>query len=225
MPSNSTAVWLPQVLIESALIVISILVALGLDEWREKREDAETARQALSNFISEVQRNQARVDDAAPFNKGLLEVLKGRYEGSGIDSVDEFVIMVESYTPLVLQSTAWETALATGSLAKMEYNLVSALSLTYSLQNRYQLATRSGVANLTSPQNLSEDKLDLAIYNAVRYLDDITNMEQELGVIYFEVTNVLNNAVVNLGGDSDGSASNGVSSAETPSAGMETAQP
>ena len=205
--------------------MISILVALGLDEWREKREDAEMARQALSNFISEVQRNQARVDDAAPFNKGLLEVLKGRYEGSGIDSVDEFVIMVESYTPLVLQSTAWETALATGSLAKMEYNLVSALSLTYSLQNRYQLATRSGVANLTSPQNLSADKLDLAIYNAVRYLDDITNMEQELGVIYFEVTNVLNNAVVTLGGDSDGSTSNGVSSAETPPAATETAHP
>ena len=202
MPSNSTAVWLPQVLIESALIVISILVALGLDEWREKREDAETAQQALSNFISEVQQNQARVDDAAPFNKGLLDVLKGRYEGSGINSVDEFVIMVESYTPLRLQSTAWETALATGSLAKMEYNLVSALSLTYSLQNRYQLATRSGVANLTSPQNLSADKLDLAIYNAIRYLDDITNMEQELGVVYFEVTNVLNSAMTTLGGSS-----------------------
>lgn len=108
--------------------------------------------------------------------------------------------MVESYTPLVLQSTAWETALATGSLAKMEYNLVSALSLTYSLQNRYQLATRSGVANLTSPQNLSADKLDLAIYNAVRYLNDITNMEQELAVVYFEVTNVLNSAMTTLGG-------------------------
>jgi len=200
MPANATAVWLPQVLIESALIVISILVALGLDEWREKREDAEMARQALSNFISEVQRNQARVIADAPFNKGLLDVLKGRYEGSGIDNVDEFVIMVESYTPLALQSTAWETALATGSLAKMEYNLVAALSLTYSLQNRYQLATRSGVANLTSPQNLSADKLDLAIYNAVRYLDDITNMEQELGVVYFEVTNVLNNAMTTLGG-------------------------
>lgn len=202
MPSNSTAVWLPQVLIESALIVISILVALGLDEWRQKREDAETAQQALSNFISEVRQNQARVDDSAPFNKGLLDVLKRRYEGSGIDTVEEFVIMVESYTPLVLQSTAWETALATGSLAKMEYNLVSALSLTYSLQNRYQLATRSGVANLTSPQNLSADKLDLAIYNAVRYLNDITNMEQELAVVYFEVTNVLNSAMTTLGGAS-----------------------
>jgi hypothetical protein len=199
MPSNATAVWLPQVLIESALIVISILVALGLDEWREKREDAETAKHALSNFVSEVQQNQARVNAGASFNKGLLNVLKGRYAGSGINSVDEFVNMVESYSPLVLQSTAWDTALATGSLAKMDYNLVSRLSLTYGLQNRYQLATRSGVANLTSPQNLSEDRLDLAIYNSVRYLEDITNMEQELGVVYFEVTNVLNSEMTSLG--------------------------
>ena len=198
MPSNATAVWLPQVLIESALIVISILVALGLDEWREKREDAETAQHALSNFVSEVQQNQARVNAGASFNKGLLNVLKGRYAGSGINSVDEFVNMVESYSPLVLQSTAWDTALATGSLAKMDYNLVSRLSLTYGLQNRYQLATRSGVANLTSPQNLSEDRLDLAIYNSVRYLEDITNMEQELGVVYFEVTNTLNSVMLSL---------------------------
>ncbi len=42
--------------------------------------------------------------------------------------------MAESYTPVILQSAAWETALATGSLAKMDYNLVSALSQTYSLQ-------------------------------------------------------------------------------------------
>ena len=199
MPTNATAVWLPQVLIESALIVISILVALGLDEWRQKREDAETAQQALSNFISEVQQNQARVNAGAPFNKGLLDVLKGRYAGSGINSVDEFVIMVESYSPLVLHSTAWDTALATGSLAKMDYNLVSKLSLTYGLQNRYELATRSGVANLTSPQNLSEERLDLAIYNSVRYLENITNMEQELGVVFFEVTNVLNSAMTSLG--------------------------
>jgi len=216
MPSNTTAVWLPQVLIESALIVISILVALGLDEWREKREDAEMARQALSNFISEVQRNQAQLRADAPFNKGLLDVLKGRYEGSGIDTVEEFVIMVESYTPLVLQSTAWETALATGSLAKMEYDLVSALSLTYSLQNRYQLATRSGVADLTSPQNLSEDKLNLAVYNSIRYLDDITKLEQEMGVVYFEVTNVLNSAMTGLGDNS---------AAARPLAAADTAHP
>jgi hypothetical protein len=196
MATKDNSDWLPRVIFESALIVVSILVALGLDEWREKREDDETVQQALSNFIREIGQNQSRIDDAAPFNQGLLNVLISRSEHGGIGSVDEFVNMVESYAPVVLQSTAWETALATGSLAKMDYNLVSALSLTYSLQNRYQVATRTGFAELTSPQNLSEDKLDLAIYNSVRYLGDITGMETELGVIYGEAVSIVRGGTI-----------------------------
>ena len=196
MATKDNSEWLPQVIFESALIVVSILVALGLDEWREKREDDQIVQQALANFVREIGQNQSRIDDAAPFNQGLLNVLKSRSEHNGIGSVDEFVNMVESYAPVVLQSTAWETALATGSLAKMDYNLVSALSLTYSLQNRYQVATRTGFAELTSPQNLSEEKLDLAIYNSVRYLGDITGMETELGVIYSEAASIIRGGTI-----------------------------
>jgi hypothetical protein len=201
MPAGATSTWLPRVLFESALIVVSILVALGLDEWREDRQDEETVQLALSNFSSELRQNQARVEDAAPFNRGLRSVLRDRYQDEDIESVEEFVNMIESYAPVVLQSTAWETALATGSLAKMEYNLVSALSLTYSLQNRYQLLSRSGMAELTSPQNLSHDKLNLAIYNSIRYLDDVTSMEEELGVIYNEAFTVVQTAQSELADD------------------------
>lgn len=204
MPAKATATWLPRVLFESALIVVSILVALGLDEWREDRQDDETVQLALSNFASELRQNQARVEYAAPFNRGLRSVLHDRYQDDDIESVEDFVNMVESYTPVALQSTAWETALATGSLAKMDYSLVSALSLTYSLQNRYQLASRSGMADLTSPQNLSEEKLNLAVYNSIRYLDDITGMEEELGVIYSEAFSVIQTARTTLADEATG---------------------
>lgn len=195
MTSNVTAVWLPRVLFESALIVVSILVALGLDEWRQNRQNAAVIRHALSSFLSEVQQNKIRVEDAMPFNQGLRLVLNMHYVDNDIESVDEFVSMVETYSPVVLQSTAWETALATGSLAKMDYNLVSALSLTYSLQNRYQLASRGGFSELTSPQNLDDDRLKLAAYNSVRYLDNITGMETELGVIYGEAAIIIQSAI------------------------------
>ncbi len=118
-------------------------------------------------------------------------MLSRRQEVRAIESVDTFIDIIGSYNPLVLQSTAWETAIATGSLAKMDYNLVSALSLTYSLQNRYQQVSQTGKAEMTSPQNLSEDKLDLAVYNAIRYLDDVTSIEMELGVVYSEAESVI----------------------------------
>ncbi len=176
------------------LIILSILVALGLDEWRDDRQDAENIDKALINFIGELQQNRARVEDAAPFNQGLRHVLNRRQEVKAIESVATFINIIESYSPVVLQSTAWETAIATGSLAKMDYNVVSALSLTYSLQNRYQQVSRTGMMELTSPQNLSEEKLDLAVYNAIRYLDDVTGMENELGGHYAEAEAVLRSA-------------------------------
>ena len=176
---------------ESMLIVVSILFALYLDEWRDDRQDAENIEHALANFVSEIQLNRSRVEDAAPFNQGLRHVLSRRQEVRAIESVATFVNIFESYNPVVLQSTAWETAIATGALAKMDYNLVSALSLTYSLQNRYQQVSRNGKAQITSPQNLSQEKLDLAVYNAIRYLDDVTGMETELGVVYAEAELVI----------------------------------
>lgn len=201
MAAKSTSVWVPQVMFESALIVVSILVALGLDEWRENSQDDEVIEKSLSNFVIEIGQNKARVDNAAPFNQGLRNVLNRHYLDDDIESVDEFINMVESYSPAGLQSTAWETALATGSLAKIEYNLVTALSLTYSLQGRYQLTTRSGMSGLTNPQNLSDDNLRLAIYNSIRYLDDVTGMETELGVTYEEADSILRSALVNMGID------------------------
>ena len=173
------------------LIVASILVALYLDEWRDDRQDAENIEHALANFVVEIQQNRARVEDAAPFNRGLRHVLNRRQEVRAIESVATFINIIESYSPVVLQSTAWETAIATGALAKMDYNLVSALSLTYSLQNRYQQISRTGMTQLTSPQNLSEEKLNLAVFNAIRYLDGVTGMETELSVVYSEAESVI----------------------------------
>jgi hypothetical protein len=183
--------WLPQVLIESALIVVSILVALALDNWRQEEQNAELVRQSLSNFVVEISQNLIRIEDAAPFNRGLRNVLNNHYVQDDIDTVDDFVIMVESYTPASLQSTAWDSALATGSLAKMQYSLVTALSLTYNLQQRYDLITRSGVSTLTSPQNHTESSLKLAVYKTIRYLDDVTRMEAELAVTYSEAATIV----------------------------------
>jgi hypothetical protein len=195
MLAHQPNAWLPHVLVESVLIVVSIMVALVLDEWRETRQDDEVIHHALRRFLSEMQQNKSRVEDAAPFNRGLRNVLHQHYVDNDIKTIDEFVSMVESYNPVVLQSSAWDTAVATGSLAKMDYNVVSALSLTYSLQNRYQLVNRTGMSELTSPQNLAEGRLRLAVYNSVRYLDQVTTMETELGAVYSEANAVLQNAI------------------------------
>ena len=73
----------------------------------------------------------------------------------------------------------------------MDYNLVSALSLTYGLQNRYQATTRDGLVGLMRPQNLTPEQVEIAVYNAMHYLDTITTMETELSVVYGEAEAVI----------------------------------
>jgi hypothetical protein len=207
MTSKAMSTWLPQVIFESALIVVSILVALGLDEWREERQDDEIIRHSLTSFAIEIQQNKDRVDEAAPFSEGLKSVLESHYVEDDIASVDEFVTMLESYSPVVLYSTAWETALATGALAKMDYELVSALSQTYSLQGRYMQANQSGLDDLTSPQNLADGKLKLAVYNSIHYLEDAARMEAELSSYYTLALDVLADVLEQYGPIEDGTGS------------------
>jgi hypothetical protein len=50
--------WLPRVLAESVLIVFSVLLALAVDEWREKRELAREVREAREAFANEMRGNR-----------------------------------------------------------------------------------------------------------------------------------------------------------------------
>jgi hypothetical protein len=69
------------------------------------------------------------------------------------------------------------------------------------LQSRYQLITQSGMHDLTSPQNLSDDKLRLALYNSIRYLDSVTRLETELSITYAEAASVIQNIQREMSGD------------------------
>ena len=54
---TKAAVWLPRALVDSALIVMSILLALALDEWQEDQEIEELIDRSLINFVNELNRN------------------------------------------------------------------------------------------------------------------------------------------------------------------------
>jgi hypothetical protein len=47
-PRRAALPWLPRVLVESVLIVFSVLLALALDQWFQERERAATAQTARS---------------------------------------------------------------------------------------------------------------------------------------------------------------------------------
>ena len=170
-------------LVESVLVVGSILLALALDEWNEGQDYQDLATLSLLNFEREIQQNRLRLEDVTPFHVGLRDVL------ANIDIDDAAVPattirnILEGFQPALLVSTAWETAVATGALGYMDYEVVAGLSRTYNLQERLATLSRSGMNDLLMG-GLRSGETDLLIYTANRYVRELTEAEQGLQMVY-----------------------------------------
>ena len=177
-------VWLPRVLFESFLIVISIVFALALDEWREDQDIQELVNRSVDSFEMEIERNKSTIEYIAPIHAGLQEILVRRRGEDGPQAVAEFRDLMAGFQPPQLFTSAWDTAVATGALSRMDYDVVRALSLTYSTQNRYREIHTTGMNALLTNTGLSRQNFDNAMYSAERFMSDVTAAETELQVFY-----------------------------------------
>ena len=170
-------------LVESVLVVGSILLALALDEWNEDREFEDLASRSLVNFEREIQQNRLRVEDVTLFHAGLRDVLANMDASGGAVPTTTIRNIMEGFQPALLVSTAWETAVATGALGYMDYDVVAGLSLTYNMQERLVTLNESGLNDLLVG-GFRSGEADLLVYAANRYMRELTEAEQRLQGVY-----------------------------------------
>ena len=169
--------------VESLLLVGSILIALAVDEWSEDREFQDLANRSLSNFAREINQNRVRLEDVTLFHVGLRDVLANMNADSAAIPATTIRNIMDGFQPAILVNTAWETAVATGALGYMDYDVVAGLSLTYSLQERLVAMNQSGLNDLLVAGFRNVDT-DLLVYSANRYMRELTEAEQRLEGVY-----------------------------------------
>lgn len=174
--------WILRGLVESVFVVASILLALAVDEWAQNKEYAELANQSLGIFEREIRQNKARLEDAAPYHMGIRDLLSQMR--SMPESRMEIGSIMEGLNPPVLLNTAWETALATGALTHMDFEVVSALSLTYSIQDDFQNRSRSDRPRFTSSQGLAPGQARAQVDEAYEYVSGLSQDESQLIAVY-----------------------------------------
>jgi hypothetical protein len=175
--------WISRVLVESVLVVGSILLALAVDEWSEEQDFQDLATLSLLNFEREIQQNRLRLEDVTPFHVGLRDLLTNMDAGGTEVSATTIRNILEGFQPALLVSTAWETAVATGALGYMDYDVVAGLSLTYNLQERLVTLNQSGLNDLLV-SGFRGGEGDLLVYTANRYMRELTEAEQGLQGVY-----------------------------------------
>jgi hypothetical protein len=176
--------WWGEFVTQSLAIIGSILLALWVDQWKSAREDRDLANEALVNFLKEIRQNSARLDDALPYHKGVLEASRtGRTQAElqsaqGADALRG---------PSLLQ-TAWLTAVSTGVLTKIDYSTVAALSHTYTLQERFREDNRDGVQSVVAA---GIGSTAAATRLADQVMRTMVSNEEELRATYTEAERVV----------------------------------
>jgi hypothetical protein len=182
--------WLSQGIFQSILIIISILIALAFDEWREEAEEGELVNRAIYSFEQEIRHNNDSIGEVIPFHNALFEILwRNRSEGK-ITEISQVNDIVQGFQTARLEHTAWDTAVATGALAKMDYELVNALSLTYSLQQRYLEEHEARVLALESVRVQPADVATLT-NQAVKRVQKVIEASSELKAVYDEALELI----------------------------------
>ena len=131
---------LARVLLEVMGVVFAVLIALGLDQAWESRENQEMGREADLRILDEIVANREEVLNSADQNSALLESVQGHLGGDS-ESVDLDV----EYSLSLLSSAAWDAAGLTGAIRFMEFDRVSRFSRLYDLQELYQERQRGMV--------------------------------------------------------------------------------
>lgn len=128
--------WLPRVLVESTLIVFSVLLALALDEWRQSRTERTRASLALAGIANELAANRAAAEASRAFHRELHDTLLALAAAGQRPSADIYYSR-GMFKPANVVSTAWESAQRTAVLDRLPYHLVLELSHAYESQAKY----------------------------------------------------------------------------------------
>lgn len=137
--------WLP-LLIEACFVVFGVLLALGVNQWREHLNQEQHAATALLSIRHELDVNLKAVESALTYHLHLSDTLRvflRQTDSQTTLSYPSDRLFPRGYiAPATLLSTAWEAANATDAITSMDYGDVLLLSRIYEEQRRYEYQAR-----------------------------------------------------------------------------------
>lgn len=178
--------------LEVLLIAGGVFLGLAGEEWRQDRQDRQLANQTLLRFRTEVASNRDAVLAFKDYHIERLAELNAYFEADD-ENRTNFPVQLAGIRPPRFESTAWDLAIATGTLAYLDSELAFALSRAYGIQ-----AMTNGLGNgMRDAMYLRTPTLDGdAFLAALRlYYQDLTGIEPGLIPVYDSLLVALDDAL------------------------------
>lgn len=127
---------------ESALIVFSILAALGVNEWRMRAAASADERQAYAAVHAELADNLELLDGLPQYHAEVAAALRAKITdfaanppAEGATPMDVFTSLEILHPAIIIdrlpQDVSWELAKSRGAAARFDYETARALSIIY----------------------------------------------------------------------------------------------
>ena len=120
--------------LEVVLIATGVFLGLMGEAWREHTQHRELAEESLRRFRTEIPANRDAVLKARDYHVTMKTKLAAFLAASGPKTVDTFDVGFHGLAPVAFERTAWDLAVATGSLTYLDSPLAFALSRLYTAQ-------------------------------------------------------------------------------------------
>jgi hypothetical protein len=145
---------LPELLLEAGSVVFAVLLALGVDEWRERRNQEALAERARVSILEEIRANREELRNTREANRALLQKIEAALPrlaedpGARLEEGSDVQLAI-NYQLALLSSAAWQTAQMTQAAHFIDYDWVTRVSRVYDQQALY-LTSQSGIVELIS---------------------------------------------------------------------------
>ena len=170
--------------LEVLLIGTGVFLGLAGEQWRESREHRERAEASLRRFDTELGDNKKAVADVRDYHVTLRTSLR-QYLNATPEQRKSISVKMQGVRPVFFETTAWDLALATQSLADIPQDVAFDISRVYRIQQAY-VQLSQGMLNamfINSPYSGGEAFLS----SVAVYLDDVTLLEPQLLKMYDEL--------------------------------------
>jgi hypothetical protein len=155
--SNRLREKLPEILLEAASVVVAVLLALAVDEWRDARAKRELADRAKRSILSELQANRDELNRSYAQNARHLQDLEVTLRTLEANPDSKHAQVQLAFNAAQLSDAAWETTRATQASQLLPFDWVVEMARVYDTQAMYKTTqldmlqrTRSAIAEFGS---------------------------------------------------------------------------
>ena len=171
-------------ILEIALIALGVFLGLAGEQWRDRSERNERARETLRRIRAEMATNRDEINRVVDYHakahqqlQEFLAVPAAKRGASGFRLSD-------GIQPAQFEQTAWHLAQATQALVDIDSALSYALARAYGVQARYQGLTE-GITNAMYLRPPGENSIAF-LHSLSLYYSDIVMLEPALAKLYDE---------------------------------------